>query len=63
MSLILKHLVFFIDVVFAYISASLSSFNVEVFLFFDAFSLFLVVFFLTFITHFYIKRKKNSEKK
>ena len=67
MSLILKHLVSFIYVVFSGVSTSLSSFNVRVFLFFDGFLLvllFLVVFFfdLLSIAHFYTKEKKLQKK-
>ena len=62
MSLILKYVTSFIYVVLAGISSSLSSFNVGVFLFFDGFLLFLVVFFFDLVSLIFILRKKNSKK-
>ena len=63
MSLILKHSTSSIYVVFAGISASLSSLNVEVFLFLDAFLLFLlflVVFFYRLSFMFILKENKKQ---
>ena len=64
MSSILKGLVSFMYVVFAGISAPLSSFYLRIFLSFDAFLLFLVVFFfyLLSVIFFILGADKNQKK-